>query len=219
MEAISRTTAPVVGLLLAFTVLAQPPGPPPGMGPPPLLTLVAQRAVQSELKLDAAQLKKLSDANARQIIEMQRAGQQPEQRMKKMQELMESGNRAVEEVLKPEQRQRLREISWQLQGPLALTDPEVAKELGLSEEQQIQIAAVKETVHAQMIPPMGKGGPPPNPDTMRKKLAEVNKTAEGKIQQILTPEQQTRWKTLLGKTIAGNITLGPPPGFPPPPPR
>ena len=225
--------------MLAMAALAQPPGfGPPGMGGPPPIMLVGQQSVQKELQLTPQQIQQVNQATSRHMAAAKQLfGLPADQREKKMKELKADGDKTLDALLKPAQKQRLREISLQLQGPQAYADAEVVKELGLTADQQFQAGAIQEEIRGQiqalMPPPGQQKGPPPAPpkpgqppnqpgqppnfEAMQKKTAELNKTADEKFQKLLTEEQKGKWKTLLGKPFAGEIRPMGPPGFGPPP--
>ena len=75
-----------------------------------------------------------------------------------MQELHKENEKSVAKILKPEQFKRLKQISYQQQGGRAFTDPEVAKALRLTEEQQKTIREINEAPVAKSaqlpLPPM-----------------------------------------------------------------
>ena len=183
MPSVNRMMGAIAFALAVSPLLAQPPGlgppggPPQGgpPGPPSLVMLACQKSVQTELKLPAAQLRKLNDTATKQMTAMRALGTaSPDQRAQKCKELNEAGDRSLGQILQTEQLQRLREISLQLQGPKAFSNPEVAKELGLTGDQQQQVAAIEDNLRGVMGPmgqgppggngpPGGQGPPPPMP--------------------------------------------------------
>jgi len=213
-------------LVLAVSLaLAQPPG----MGPPSQLMLLGQQSVQKELQITPQQYQKITEASNRQMFEMKRLfGLPKDQHEPKMKQLTADGDKVAGDLLKPEQKQRLREISFQRQGPQAYSETDVVKDLGLTADQQFQAGAIQEEARGQIMalmpPPPGQPGQqpkvgqpkgPPNFEAIQKKAAEVNKAADEKFQKLLTDEQKAKWKTLLGKPFTGEIRMGP--GFGPPP--
>jgi Spy/CpxP family protein refolding chaperone len=71
------------------------------------------------------------------------AQEEPE-RGKRLQTLNQENDRALAAILTPEQAKRLKQIVYQQQGTTALATPDVAKAIGLSEEQRKQIADISE---------------------------------------------------------------------------
>jgi len=218
------TSLLTLAAILVTSASAQfPGGPPQGgpPGPPTQLMLLSQKSVQTELKLNATQLKKLNEAWTKEQAATRAQGNlTAEQRAKKIEEQKEASDRTVGETLQNDQKKRLREISLQLGGPKAYSDPQIVKELDLTADQQFQIGAIDEAFRAQMGPPPGAQGgggkttTPPSPEAMRKKITELHKSAEEKFVKLLNEEQKKKWKELTGKPFTGDVRLGPP-GPPP----
>jgi Spy/CpxP family protein refolding chaperone len=120
--------------------------------------------------------------------------------MDEMRKKMEEANKAAEEkvgkILKPEQLARLNQLS--LQRPGAITRPEVAKQLGLSQEQQDKIQKIQEESR-----PQGGGNFQNMTEEERQKfVAEANERrekAQADMLAVLTGEQKTKWTELQGK--------------------
>ena len=83
-----------------------------------------------------------------------------EKRFAEMRKKGEEANKAVEEklnkVLKPEQLTRFKQLSLQTQGTREHMRPEVAKDLGLSEEQQANFARSKSRLVLNLGPVASK---------------------------------------------------------------
>lgn len=113
----------------------------------------------------------------------------------KMAEVQEEVKKDMEEVLLPHQLTRLKQIALQQQvarggGPgggtgaaNALSSQAVIDALGLTEEQIKELQEKREEVAQEL----------------REKLAAAQKEAEEKLLSVLTPEQQAKWKELLGE--------------------
>src|SRR5262245_51887177 len=156
--------APLASALavLAAVAWAQPPagGPPRGI---PTALLLRQESVRKELKLSADQVKKLEELADKMGEKMQDAFslEEPE-RGKKLRALNEETDKALAAILTPEQAKRLKQIVYQQQGDAALTTPEVAGALGLTEAQRKQIARFNEETAKLMREMSRPGGPPPD---------------------------------------------------------
>src|SRR5262249_22110823 len=136
-------------------------------------------------------------------------GLEGEERGRKMQELMKENEKAVSEILKPEQMKRLKQVSYQLAGGGGFTDPEVVKALQITDAQKAEIQKINQATAEQMRD-LFQGGPPD--DEARKKIQEMRKAATEKIVNLLTAEQKTQWKELQGEPFKGEIRFGPPRG-------
>ncbi len=129
-----------------------------------------------------------------------------EQRQRAYVDLAVAHEREVSSLLSPEQSRRLRQIDFQVRGPLAFADPEVVKALALTPEQQEKIRELqaKSSGGFREFPPMPKGTPPfrdgrrdHEPPGRREHDFGRRQIVE-EIVKLLSPEQQARWKELTG---------------------
>jgi Spy/CpxP family protein refolding chaperone len=193
-----------------------PPGPPPPQGPPPTLMLLTEKSVQTDLKLTAAQIKKVSAAiNKLQTAMKSTFNVAPDQREQKMKDIMKTADQAADEILTTEQKQRIKQISLQLQGSQAFANADVVKDLSLTEEQQAKIKTINDGIGKQMGDLFqGKKLPP---QTMHKKVTDIKKSADADARKLLTSEQASMWNEMTGMPFRGEIRMMPPMGFGPPP--
>ena len=118
--------------------------------------LLRSETVQKELNLTDDQknkLKELSDkasasmrevfAGMRDLSADERAAKMAEVR-KKLDGQAEEAKKTIEEVLLPNQVDRLKEIALQVRGPQALLDKEVQNSLGLADDQKDKIKTIGE---------------------------------------------------------------------------
>lgn len=186
-----------------------------GMGPG---QLVAQKSVQEELKLDEEQVKKVTDMMQKMREEMRNAfqpGGDREAMGKAMREMAEKTDAMLKEVLKPDQHKRLKQISWQLmaknQGLTAvLSNPEVAKELNITDDQKETLQAIQQDMREAMREMFQGGGG--DREAMQKKMEEFRKSNDNKITKMLSDEQKSKWKEMIGAEFKGEITAPRRPG-------
>jgi hypothetical protein len=178
--------------------------------------LISNEAVQKELKMDKDQadkaaeaVKKVRDAHMDDFAKLRDVAQ--EERRTKMQELTKTVNaeteKAVAEVLKPEQLARLKQIELQRAGFAAYTRPEVESALKLTGDQKEKIKTISEDANKQLaeLRPMGRGqgggaggaGRGPGGQNFEKMTA-VRKEATEKIVAVLTDDQKKSWKEMTG---------------------
>ena len=125
---------------------------------------------------------------------------------------------AIKGILTEPQFTRYRQIGLQVEGAAALGRPDIAKKVGLSDEQVQQIhEIVGESFRPP--PPPDAGGPGGDPRAaMRKARDEAN----AKVLTLLNADQLSAWKAMLGTPfhLEGPPRGGPGPGGPggPPPP-
>ena len=90
----------------------------------------------------------------------------------------------------------------QLLGPKAYTNPEVVRELGISMEQQLQITALEDVARGEMqkwFQQAKNNGTTPTMDVRRKKMIELEKSAEARTLKLLSDDQKSKWKDLIGR--------------------
>lgn len=155
------------------------------------LMLLGQKSVQEELKLSDQQIEKvkeLAKKNREGFKDLKDLSE--EDRRKKLADTAAANKKALAEILKSDQRKRLKEISLQTRGGSALADPEVASALKLSDEQKEKIKSIREESRGK-----GRGGFTP----------EARKAAQEKLMGVLTDDQKTTWKTMTGEPFKGEI--------------
>ena len=124
-------------------------------------------------------------------------------------EMAKATNKGLSTILNDKQMARLQEINMQLQGMAALNDPKVQDDLKLTAEQKEQLTEVMTVSQSEQRELMqelglGRGGERPDADKMadyRKKFESLRKSAEKKMNTILTPEQKTAWEKATGDKI------------------
>jgi hypothetical protein len=158
--------------------------------------LLLNKSVQEELKLTNDQLGKLKGAVEEvlggfkeKLANLREMG--PEERAKLMDAITEKTNKIIVGVLDKDQIKRLREIDLQQRGPMALYDPEVRKALKITDDQLSQLkdlaAETNKAIHKAYD----------NRDT--RSLEGAVETGLRKLSTLLTDEQKTTWKEMLGK--------------------
>jgi hypothetical protein len=168
-----------------------------------MLSLANQKSVQEELKVSDEQATKIKDLAAKQresfgsLKDLSR-----EERRTKVAEQRKANDKAIAEVLKTDQVKRLKQITWQLQGTRAFRNEEVATALKLTDDQKGKIKTIQEDAFKSMRELFGKGQ---GAEGAKEKLAEVRKATQEKVMGVLTDEQKTAWKELVGTPFKGEI--------------
>lgn len=210
-------------LVLAGTAFGQPPGKPGGrrpmgfgfgpgmMGGPGAnwLMLLRVEKVQKELELVDDQKAKLREigeqamARMRELFPRQEPGQElsREERQarsaemaKRMAAANRETNKAIEEVLLPHQVERLKQISLQIRGAQALDDPEVARELGITDEQKQKFAQIREEAMNKGRELFGAG----QAGNMRERFQRLRQETEEQILAVLTADQKEKFEKMKG---------------------
>jgi Spy/CpxP family protein refolding chaperone len=191
--------------VLAVVALAAPAGWAQGRrgGGGGTLFLLTQKSVQEELKLSDDQVKKVTDLGEKAREEFGKLRDlSREERQQKAAELSKANDKAVAEILQPNQLKRLKQIHWQQQGARAFGDPEVADALKFTDQQKDKIKAVQEEAQKEMSALRQSGG---DREEVRKKSEELRKATNDKLMGLLTDEQKTKWKELTGEPFKGEI--------------
>jgi serine/threonine protein kinase len=178
-----------------------------------LLGLAIQADVQKDLQLTTNQSKSLFDLNSRMSGQRMKyffdqRRMTAEVKRQKFYELAKIQEGALTEILQPQEFKRLRQIELQLQGPRAFQDSYAVEELKLTTKQKKEIRKIKgETLGALFPserPGFGKGrGKGKGKDNSFENLqkAEVVRIVE----KVLTAEQRTRWRELIGAPFQGRV--------------
>src|SRR5262249_41203276 len=88
----------------------------------------------------------------------------------------------------------------------AFSNPEVATELKLSDEQKDKVKSIQEEARTGRGQ-RGQGGQRTRPSEEElKKLQEARKATDEKLMNVLTTEQKTKLKELTGEPYRGEIT-------------
>jgi len=182
-----------------------------GFGAEPL-RLLSNEKVQKELDLTADQkdsLKKLGDearaqrpdfASFRDLSEDDRRAKMEEMRTK-MEEQGKAMKAKVDAVLLPNQLERLKQLTLQLRGANALPDPEVAKALSLSEDQQKQLTELRAAGDAQrreLFQGAGAGGGGDR-EALREKMTAIQKEQTDKTLAVLNADQKAQFEKMQGE--------------------
>jgi hypothetical protein len=171
------------------------------------VTLVQQKSVQDELKLSADQIEKLKQVGAkmREGFGGGGGGGDREEARKKFEEARQAAEKDMNAILSAEQSKRLKEIALQQTGPLALARPEVAKEVGLSDDQQAKVKELTDAYATEMRSQFQAGGGGGDREEARKKMATLRKDTGDKVLALLKDDQKKAWDKLVGEPFKGEI--------------
>lgn len=162
--------------------------------------------VKKDLKMSDEQANKLRGALGK-VMEKYRAdfekfqknppsAKEYEKTMKEYEKTMkafhEDSDKAVASVLDAKQVKRFRQIEWQLNGVGALQDPDLQKELKLSDEQKKKLDDIFRAAGKQLQQLQEKR------ETSKEKFDAVIKDMEDKVNGVLTEEQKKSWKEAQG---------------------
>lgn len=168
--------------------------------------LLGNKGVQKEIKASEEQASKLN-AFAEEMRGKQREAFQgfqdlsQEERREKMQAFQKTMqadmNKALGEILKPEQVKRFHQIQVQTAGPNAFMMEHVQKQLNLTDDQKSKIRDITQEMQGSMREIFQEAQN--DREGAMKKMAELRKSATDKAVEVLTAEQKTTYKGLTGE--------------------
>jgi Spy/CpxP family protein refolding chaperone len=169
--------------------------------------LISNQGVQKELKLTDEQTSK-AEAVARDVREKHHgdfaklqdldAQERSEKTAEIVRTMTRETNKALADVLKPEQMNRYRQIQLQHLGLRALTEPEVQSKLKLTDDQVGQIRRLNADSQSQRRE-FSQGGGGGNRQEMQKKEATLDKESMDKALAVLSADQKQAWKDMTGE--------------------
>ncbi len=177
-----------------------------GFGGDPLLSLVRIDKVLEELEViddQKEQIQKIVDGsrgerpqvNFRELSEEEREKALAEFREKAQARFAEA-RKKLDDVLLPHQLKRLKEISIQNQGIRALADKELAKAIGMTDEQQEELVSIQEGI-AESFRELFRGGQ--DRENIREKMTELREKSQSDIMAVLTDDQKQKFEEMKGE--------------------
>ena len=168
--------------------------------------IVFRDKVLDELKVTDDQRDKLMQLAMERIMQtgpfldsLQQAGPEREKMLAEHRKnAREKLAKDLNEVLKPDQLKRMRQVTLQQEGSFALGQDDVRKELKITPEQLKQFMAVMQELQKQvevLVKQAQSGG---NPDEIRPKIEQLRKDHGKKLEAVLTDAQKKQWKEVLG---------------------
>jgi len=168
--------------------------------------LLVNKGVQKELKLTDEQAEK-AETFAREYGAKMReqfqglADLSEDERRTKMQEFNKARTEALQkglaEIMKPEQQKRFDQIDLQASGPNAFATPKVVEGLKITDEQKAKIRQVNEDLRQTMTD--AREDFQNDREGAMKQMLEGRKAASEKVMALLTAEQKSSWKEMVGE--------------------
>lgn len=192
----------LVAVLVAVACSAFAQTTPPDGGTPPQGRRAGGRATQGPsllLRPQVEQELKLSTDQISKIQALLPAPGSTPQRMTAEERKQQADQ--VKSILTPDQYTRYQQIVLQLAGPRALERKQVATELGLSADQVSQIRQIIASYQpsAPTAPAGGTAGPTGGAPGRAPRLTRAQREEmDGKILAVLTPDQKTKWQSMIG---------------------
>jgi hypothetical protein len=174
-----------------------------GRGGLTLSELLMEKSVQEELKLTEDQIKSVRDVDGKRHELWQGLEKLPqEERWAKIQERIKENEAGLAGVIGSEQMARLKQISLQVRGMRAFSDPTVVKDLSLTDEQNEKLRTIRKEAW-QSLGPIDWSKREEN----REKFEAAGKAAYEKSLEALTTEQAAKWKEMIGAPFTGKVEI------------
>ena len=185
----------------------------PGGGDPTIGLLMNEK-VREEIGLETAQVEALQKLMQRMredrperpdfgSLDEEGRREAIEQMREQMKEQGEKVLAQLEEVLYPNQLERLQEIALQLRGSGALEDPDVVEKLGLTEQQKEQLSAkreeFRETARQRMQEIFAGGGG--DREKMGEAFRQMRSEMEENLLSVLSEEQRKTFDEMKGEAF------------------
>jgi hypothetical protein len=154
------------------------------------VSLLGIQNVRKELEVEADQEKQIEAVRKDMTEEMDKARK----------EISTKYTAKVEKLLQPQQVERLHQISLQLRGNAALTEDDVAKQLGISEAQIKEIKTKREEGQKKIQALREEAGGMFNRESFTK-MQEINQETDKAVLGVLSDSQQKTYETMKGKAI------------------
>jgi eukaryotic-like serine/threonine-protein kinase len=131
-----------------------------------------------------------------------------EEKRAKLTTMMNQTEDLVNSLLTPDQVLRLRQIAFQVGGPMAFNDHTVADALFLTRDQKDRIRIIQNQSHGKPPSP-GEGGPRRQaPQDGQRNGETARRKAMASILALLNPTQMEVWREMIGKPFDGQINHG-----------
>ncbi|SRR6056297_151032 len=187
-----------------------------GRGGGSIVELLAKEEVREELEMDEMQVEALGtvreslqedmrsmaqDIGGGNFREMSEEDRRKvfEKMQKKREELEEKVTQALDEVLLPEQSERLHQIRIQVQGIRALADEKVAEQLEITAEQKKEMEEVQDKMRSEMAEKFREARESGDFGAMRDLMPKMQEKTEAAMMEILTAEQKKKFEEMKGE--------------------
>jgi hypothetical protein len=172
------------------------------------VVLLRFKAVRDDLKLTRPEARRIQEFTDRQWKKEQEveAIADEKERDRRFDEMTREVERFLAELLKPEQKKRLDQITLQVAGLVWITRPEVASSLKLTDEQKQKVVELQNAARKEMEQLLYS-------EARRDRQAELRKHHEAckqRMLDLLTDEQETKYNELLGKPFRGELRFDEP---------
>ena len=168
--------------------------------------IVFREKVLDELKVSDDQREKLSQYVMEQIMEtgpfLDSLAESGPEREKKLAEHRKNAReklaRHLKEVLRPDQRDRLRQVTLQQEGGFALGQEDVRKELKITPEQMKKFMAITHDLQTSVAAAIKEAQAGGNLQELRSRVERLRRDHARTLEDVLTDAQKKQWQAMLG---------------------
>ena len=166
------------------------------------LALVENKDAQKDLKLVVDQLERLAELSEAYQAGVKGLNFQDIEKRKKVNEAARNG---LADVLDGDQAKRLKQLEVQQRGANIFFDPQLVKELTITQQQQTALLKAMQAVGPKSMAAIqnAKG----NQQEIRKAISDINRNLTADIVKGLTPDQQAKWRDLTGAPFDGSFPM------------
>ena len=167
------------------------------------VVLLRHKAVRDDLKLTHREARKIHEFTEQQWKKAQAVEElaDEKERDRRYEEMTREDERFLQEILSGEQRKRLDQITLQVAGLIWITRPDIAAALKLTDEQKQKAAEYQKLARKEMEELFYS-------EKRRDRDAELRKlheTCKDRVLDLLTDEQETRYREMLGRPFHGRL--------------
>jgi Spy/CpxP family protein refolding chaperone len=167
---------------------------------------VSRDKVQEDLLLSNDQKQKLRETMTASVQETMKVhnlkGAEREQAMKSLrQKAHQELEASLKELLSTKQFRRFEQLKIQYETPSILVQPEVVKQLNITDEQRQRIIGAIQEMQKEIEPLLKAAKSGGNPQEILPKVIKLRRDCEGEIVALLTAAQKQQWEEMTGKPL------------------
>jgi hypothetical protein len=166
------------------------------------ILLLRQKSVRDELKVTDATDEKIQKYAAQQWKKAQQISDDSQEEQDRQFDAMAKENeKFLEQTLSKEQQQRLHQIVLQQAGLLYVTRKDIASSIKLTEEQKERARKAQKEARQELEELLDAK----DAKARNERLNELYKTNTQRLATLLTAEQNTKWKQMIGAPFTGQF--------------
>ena len=168
--------------------------------------LIRQKSVQDDLKITPEQRQKIhefADKQWKKLKDLRSVGES--ERDRAFETMAKDNQDFLKNTLSSEQGKRLNQIAMQVAGLLWVMRSDVAAELTLTDDQKQEIRELHKEAHKEAQDALRSN----NEAVEDEKFRELRGANRRRLMSVLTDEQKTKWKEMVGEPFRCELHFGP----------